>query len=59
MLVGLILASVGTLGTIQLKMFGSQIFVADAVTIGMLRVMDAIMTGRFMVGRYQNRFAKK
>jgi phospholipid/cholesterol/gamma-HCH transport system permease protein len=46
-LVGLILAFVGA---IELKMFGAQIFVADVVGIGMVRIMGAIMTGVIMAG---------
>ncbi len=47
-LVGLILAFVGA---IQLKAFGAQIYVADMVGIGMVRVMGAIMAGIVMTGR--------
>jgi phospholipid/cholesterol/gamma-HCH transport system permease protein len=54
LLVGLILAFVGA---IQLKMFGAQIFVADVVGIGMVRVMGAIMTGIIMSGRTGAAFA--
>ncbi|MFZ7110158.1 MAG: ABC transporter permease [Desulfatiglandales bacterium] len=54
MLVGLILAFVGA---IQLKMFGAQIFVADVVGIGMVRIMGAIMTGIIMAGRTGAAFA--
>jgi phospholipid/cholesterol/gamma-HCH transport system permease protein len=54
MLVGLILAFVGA---IQLRMFGAQIYVADAVGIGMVRVMGAIMTGIIMAGRTGAAFA--
>jgi phospholipid/cholesterol/gamma-HCH transport system permease protein len=54
LLVGLILAFVGA---IQLKMFGAQIFVADVVAIGMVRVMGAIMTGIIMAGRTGAAFA--
>lgn len=54
MLVGLILAFVGA---IQLKMFGAQLYVADAVGIGMVRVMGAIMTGIIMAGRTGAAFA--
>ncbi len=53
-LVGLILAFVGA---IQLKMFGAQIFVADVVGIGMVRIMGAIMTGIIMAGRTGASFA--
>ncbi len=53
-LLGLILAFVGA---IQLKMFGAQIFVADVVGIGMVRVMGAIMTGIIMAGRTGAAFA--
>ena len=54
LLVGLILAFVGA---IQLKMFAAQIFVADVVGIGMVRVMGAIMTGIIMAGRTGAAFA--
>ena len=54
LLVGLILAFVGA---IQLKMFGAQIFVADVVAIGMVRVMGAIMTGIIVAGRTGAAFA--
>ncbi len=54
LLVGLILAFVGA---IQLKMFGAQIYVADVVGIGMVRVMGAIMTGIIMAGRTGAAFA--
>jgi phospholipid/cholesterol/gamma-HCH transport system permease protein len=47
-LVGLILAFVGA---IQLKAFGAQIYVADMVGIGMVRVMGAVMVGIVMTGR--------
>lgn len=47
-MVGLILAFVGA---IQLKNFGAQIYVASLVTIGMIRIMGAIMAGIIMAGR--------
>lgn len=47
-LVGLILAFVGA---VQLRAFGAQIYVADLVGIGMVRVMGAIMAGIIMAGR--------
>lgn len=47
-MVGLILAFVGAL---QLRTFGAQIYVASLVTIGMTRIMGAIMTGIIMAGR--------
>ncbi|MCQ2740712.1 MAG: ABC transporter permease [Alphaproteobacteria bacterium] len=47
-MVGLILAFVGA---IQLKMFGAQIYIASLVTIGMTRIMGAIMVGIIMAGR--------
>lgn len=47
-MVGLILAFVGA---IQLKTFGAQIYVASLVTIGMTRIMGAIMSGIIMAGR--------
>lgn len=47
-MVGLILAFVGA---VQLKLFGAQIYVASLVTIGMTRIMGAIMIGVIMAGR--------
>jgi phospholipid/cholesterol/gamma-HCH transport system permease protein len=47
-LIGLILAFVGSL---QLKMFGAQIFVANLVGIAMVREMGAMMTAIIMAGR--------
>ena len=47
-MVGLILAFVGS---IQLKLFGAEIYVASLVTIGMIRIMGAIMAGIIMSGR--------
>lgn len=54
LLVGMILAF---LGAIQLKMFGAEIYVADLVGIGMLRMMSPIMTGIIMAGRTGAAFA--
>lgn len=47
-LVGMILAY---LGTVQLKLFGAEIYVADLVLIGMLREMGVLMTAVVMAGR--------
>ncbi len=47
-LVGLILAFVAT---VQLKLFGAQIYVADLVGIAMARDMGAMMCGIIMAGR--------
>lgn len=47
-MVGLILAFVGAL---QLKMFDAQIYIASLVTIGMIRIMGAIMAGIIISGR--------
>lgn len=46
---GLIFAFVGAL---QLKLFGAQIYIASIVTIAMVRIMGAIMTGIIMAGHY-------
>jgi phospholipid/cholesterol/gamma-HCH transport system permease protein len=54
LLVGLILAFVGS---IQLRMFGAQIYIADLVAIAMARAMGAIMTGIIMAGRTGASFA--
>ena len=53
-LVGLILAFVGS---IQLKMFGAQIYVANLVAIGMTREMGAMMAAIIMAGRTGAAFA--
>lgn len=47
-LVGMILAY---LGAAQLAQFGAQIYVADLVSIGMLREMGALMTAVVLAGR--------
>ncbi len=54
LLVGLIIAFIGA---VQLKMFGAQIYVADLVAVGMVRVMAAIMTGIILAGRTGAAFA--
>ena len=46
---GLILAFVGAL---QLRIFGAQVYIASLVTIAMIRIMGAIMTGVIMAGRF-------
>jgi phospholipid/cholesterol/gamma-HCH transport system permease protein len=48
LLVGMILAFVAS---IQLKMFGAQIYIADIVGIAMVRVLSAVMTGIIVSGR--------
>ncbi|MBO4295130.1 MAG: ABC transporter permease [Alphaproteobacteria bacterium] len=53
-LVGLILAFVGA---IQLQTFGAEVYVASLVTIGMTRIMGAIMVGIIMAGRTGSAFA--
>jgi phospholipid/cholesterol/gamma-HCH transport system permease protein len=53
-LVGLIFAFISS---IQLKMFGAEIYVASLVGIAMVRVMGAIMTGILMAGRTGAAFA--
>lgn len=54
LLVGMILAF---LGSVQLKMFGAEIYIANAVGIGMVREMGALMTGIIMAGRTGAAFA--
>lgn len=54
LLVGIILAFVGS---IQLSMFGAQIYIANLVGIGVFREMGAIMTGVIMAGRTGAAFA--
>jgi phospholipid/cholesterol/gamma-HCH transport system permease protein len=53
-LVGMILAFVGAQ---QLRLFGAEIYVADLVAIGMVRVMGAMMTAIVMAGRTGAAFA--
>ena len=53
-LVGLILAY---LGADQLKLVGAQIFIADLVSIGMVREVGALMTGIIIAGRTGAAFA--
>ncbi len=48
LLVGLILAFVGS---IQLAMFGAQIYIADLVSLGMTREMGGLMAAIIMAGR--------
>ncbi|MCW7551692.1 ABC transporter permease [Endozoicomonas gorgoniicola] len=47
-LVGMILAY---LGTVQLRQFGVEVYVANLVGLGMVREMGALMTGIIMAGR--------
>lgn len=47
-LIGMILAY---LGLVQLRLFGAEIYIADLVTIGMVREMGALMTAIIMAGR--------
>ena len=53
-LVGIILAFIGAT---QLKLFGAQIYIANIVGIGMVRVMGAMMTAILMSGRTGASFA--
>ncbi|OGQ95157.1 MAG: hypothetical protein A2521_00385 [Deltaproteobacteria bacterium RIFOXYD12_FULL_57_12] len=53
-LVGMILAY---LGADQLRMVGAQIFIADLVSIGMVREVGALMTGIIIAGRTGAAFA--
>lgn len=56
LLVGMILAF---LGAVQLKAFGAEVFIADAVAVGMVREMGALMTGILMAGRTGAAFAAR
>src|SRR5207248_10597345 len=53
-LVGVILAFVGT---VQLRKFGAQLYVADLVGIAMAREMGAMMTAIIVAGRTGAAFA--
>jgi phospholipid/cholesterol/gamma-HCH transport system permease protein len=54
LLVGLILAFVGA---VQLRQFGAQIYVANLVTVSVIREMAPIMTGIIMAGRTGSAYA--
>jgi len=54
LLVGMNLAFVGA---IQLRLFGAQIYIADIVGVGMVRVMGAVLVGIIMSGRTGASFA--
>lgn len=62
-IVGLISVLVGTilafLGSMQLKLFGAELFVANLVGIGMMREMGALMTAVIMTGRTGAAFAAR
>lgn len=47
-MIGLIIAFVGSM---QLKLFGAEIYVAALVAISMTRILGAVMTGIIMAGR--------
>lgn len=53
-LVGLILAYMGAL---QLQRFGAQAFIADLVSVGVVREIAALMTGVILSGRVGAAFA--
>ena len=55
-LVGMILAF---LGSIHLRLFGAEVYIADLVGIGMVREMGALMTGIIMAGRTGASFAAR
>ncbi len=56
LLVGLIFAFISS---IQLKLFGAEVYIADLVGIAMVRAMGAIMTGIIMAGRTGAAFAAR
>jgi len=53
-LIGLIVAFVGA---VQLRLFGADIYVANLVTVAMVREMGALMTGIVLAGRTGAAFA--
>lgn len=53
-LVGMILAY---LGSVQLRQFGAEVYIANLVAIGAVREMGALMTGVIMAGRTGAAFA--
>jgi phospholipid/cholesterol/gamma-HCH transport system permease protein len=55
-LIGVILSF---LGSVQLKLFGAELFVANAVAIGMTREMGGLITGILMAGRTAASFAAR
>jgi len=54
LVIGVIFAFVGS---VQLKLFGAQIYVADIVGLAMVRELGAMMTGIIMAGRTGAAFA--
>ncbi len=54
LLLGLILAFVGS---IQLKLFGAELYVASFVGVSMVRIMGALLTGIVIAGRTGANFA--
>ncbi len=54
LLLGLILAFVGS---IQLKLFGAEVYVASFVGVSMVRIMGALLTGIVVAGRTGANFA--
>ncbi len=54
LLLGLILAFVSIM---QLRLFGAEIFVASFVTVSMVRIMGALLTGIVIAGRTGARFS--
>ncbi len=62
-IVGMISVLAGTilafLGSVQLKLFGAEIFVANLVGIGTVREMGALMTAVIMTGRTGAAFAAR
>ena len=55
-LIGVILSF---LGSVQLKLFGAELFVANAVAIGMTHEMAGLITGILMAGRTAASFAAR
>ncbi len=56
LLVGFIFAFISS---IQLKLFGAEVYIADLVGIAMVRAMGSIMTGIIMAGRTGAAFAAR
>lgn len=54
LLLGLIFAFVGS---IQLRLFGAEVYVADLVAVAMVRVMGPVLTGIVLAGRTGASFA--
>jgi phospholipid/cholesterol/gamma-HCH transport system permease protein len=57
LVVGLVGVIIAYMGAAQLQRFGAQSFIADLVSVGVVREMAALMTGMMLAGRVGAAFA--